>query len=774
MGVVARRLFVRCIAGLVLLGLAPGGAAAQEPPPPPAPAADPAARVADLDANGMDPLAQRLTPRERSERINARTYTEAQWLGFETAVEAALEACGRKDWQACTKAGDAFISGEGAWPVPAIADILYTEACEAGYGQGCSALARMNDTEYSWPVDKPALYEKACKRGDLDACATFAAILTDTAGDDPAVPARAAAIIARACEAGGAEACVAFANTLFEGGRQEDIDRAYDLLDAACRKSSVDACVQLARTYAEEPDADLRLANDYLDLACTRGGESECQQIGENAFRGIGMAPDRDRAQTYFDKACAINHHTCKTAATMRAIPGLRAACAAGDGAACAALGRELAEPTPETDRAQSRRLLEAGCDAGFGDACADLVEIGMFGDRALGEAELALVEKGCAANSQRACFRLASGLSLTTGAQPGPDAERAAALFAALCDAAFPGACAAESGMAAVVPTARLAAADDAFLPPLALGPPPPESEPDYSDIMGCFTAGVWFRGQLYTQQNCPRVEKGLGSTRTHPGQAPWQALIWRPATFLGSQLPTASRVVCGGSLIAQGWVLTAAHCLTDNGQNIRTAGHRIRLGVFNPRLDEGISYPILEVIPHPQYSKAGDYVFDIALVRFDPRQGARGSVGGAGSLRSPIRTIGLDPLPVGTRRIAEGMPVYAYGWGWTDEQKSSSTDYLQVVKMGLATEAACTAVTGFRGRNANAALCAGGQQRQQTCYGDSGGPLVFYGDGGSRPVLLGVISAGKKCGTTGRLSQYTRVAAARSWIEQHIKSAR
>lgn len=770
MGVAFRNSVLGIIAAALLPGLAPLAVAAQEPP---APAPPPGTQVTNLDANGMDPLAQRLTPKERSERITTRTYSDAQWQAFETAVAAALQACERKDWRACVTAGDAFLSGEGAWPVPPIADILYSEACEAGYGQGCSALARMNDTEYSWPVDKPALFEKGCERGDLDACATFAEILTDTAPDDPAVIARAAAIIARACAAGGAEACVAVSTDLLETGRQEDTDRAYELLDAACRKSSVAACRWLAEAYAEEPDADQPLANLYLDLACTNRGENECQQIGENALRGIGMAPDRDLALAYFDKLCALNHRACEPAQTMRAIPPLRAACTAGDGAACARLGRELAVDSPEADKAQARRLLEAGCAAGFGDACADLVEIGLFSDRPLMPDELALVETGCAAGSQRACFRLASALSVMEGHNPGPEAERAAALFAALCDAAFPGACAAESGMAAVVPTARLAAADDSFLPPLTLGPPPPANDPDYSDVMGCFTAGVPFRGRLYTWKNCPRVEKGLGSTRTHPGQAPWQALIWRPETFRGQKLSAALRVVCGGSLIAQGWVLTAAHCLTDNGKNIKTAGHRIRLGVFNPRLDEGISYPILEVIPHPQYSQTEDFVFDIALVRFDPRQGLRGSVGQAGSLRSPIRAIGLDPLPVGTRRITDGMPVYAYGWGWTDEAESTSTDYLQVVKMGLATEAACTAVTGFRGAKANAALCAGGRQRQQTCYGDSGGPLVFYGDGGSRPVLIGVISAGKKCGTTGRLSQYTRVATVRRWIEERMRAA-
>jgi secreted trypsin-like serine protease len=49
-----------------------------------------------------------------------------------------------------------------------------------------------------------------------------------------------------------------------------------------------------------------------------------------------------------------------------------------------------------------------------------------------------------------------------------------------------------------------------------------------------------------------------------------------------------------------------------------------------------------------------------------------------------------------------------------------------------------------------------------------------VTYGDDSRRPVLIGVVSAGKKCGTTGRLSQYTRVAKVRDWIERTMKAAR
>jgi secreted trypsin-like serine protease len=92
----------------------------------------------------------------------------------------------------------------------------------------------------------------------------------------------------------------------------------------------------------------------------------------------------------------------------------------------------------------------------------------------------------------------------------------------------------------------------------------------------------------------------------------------------------------------------------------------------------------------------------------------------------------------------------------------------------MELISENACTAVTKFRNALGNAALCAGGKKREQTCFGDSGGPLVHYDDGGARPVLIGVVSAGKKCGATGRPSQYTRIAAVKDWIASYVPAIR
>lgn len=762
----------RLLALAALLGIAQI-AAAEEPEEPGETTA------VDIDANGLDPLARRLTPKERSQRINLKTYSDAEWEQLERKLAGDLAACDSGDALACVNAGDAFLSGDGVWPIARIAETLYREACDKGAGEGCAALAALVETpqvgiEYQASADLDDMHpyiEKACNLGHLDSCDLFAWRLRGVESEDssrnpvgPLPPldlARSDALLESTCAMGGTEACLSIATLRLESGAPGDIERATAMLDTMCRDKVVAACQQMVSVA----DGDEARVNRYKDIACQSGDASDCMDMNARALKGIGGAPDRELAIAYSDAACRIDAGYCEVSTVLRAMPGLRSACVPGDARACAALGRALAVVlSPEWDPSQALTLLEAACRAGVADACKDAATA--THDKAR---KSDLLETGCTAGDRDSCFGLADSLAKGTFGQR--DEDRAVLLYASLCDAGSAAACDAESSFAGFVPAARIRPASEDYVAPL--DSTQPKTWLDYTLIPDCFTASAMFRGALVIQENCSQREKGIGSDRARPGQAPWQALLWRPATLNRKTLSEAQRVLCGGSLIAPGWVLTAAHCLVDNKVNVVTGGHRIRLGVFNPQADEGVSYPILAAFPHPGFDKGNKYLFDIALIRYDHRAPERGDSNEIWS-RLPIAAITLDPLALGQRRITNGMPVYSFGWGWTAAEKSASTDYLQVIAMELASEPVCTALTGFRNALDNAALCAGGKKREQTCFGDSGGPLVTYGDDSRRPVLIGVVSAGKKCGTTGRLSQYTRVAKVRDWIERTMQAAR
>ncbi len=746
-------------------------------------AGDEPASETDLDAEvqrmhrGFDLLARSFTKKKRSELINLKTYSDAEWAQAERAVKTNNAACRKGDAEACLAAGRAYEAGDGVWIVPDIAYVLYNDACNLGLGEGCRAFIDLASTGHGYPDDSydetDGLIEKGCDLGDAESCLRFAEALLDGSAEDVA---RADALLDASCTAGGMEACAALGRFLLESGTPEETERGTQILDAACRQTGAEACRTLTRHLESGPNPDPAQINIYTHYACYAGSADDCAEMGRRAWRGIGLAADRDLAMRYFAQSCSIEPLNCDLPRQLSALPRLRAACDADDARACADLGKALrAYSSPEYDRERAIALLETSCRKGVRDVCADAAAIISQRDPDAPARIAQLLETGCAADDPESCFKLARSLEYDPGT---PELERAVALFGRLCDAQYPDACESEQRYAGVVASARILSAGETFTAPLPTDDPGAVLQA--GEVMGvCFTGSERFRGKTYVKFNCDRGEKGIGSDRARPGQAPWQALLWRPATMFGNSLGPAQRVLCGGSLIAMGWVLTAAHCLTDEGIDLADkqarADYRIRLGVYDPGADEGVSYPILRVIRHPQFDPGNKFAFDVALIEYSPLAARAGGERDP-DRANPIRAIALDPAKIGERKIAAGMPAYAFGWGWTAEQNSAATDYLQILKLDLSSEASCTALTGFTKALSNAALCAKGKNNEQTCYGDSGGPLVYYDPKNVRPVLIGIVSAGLKCGTTAtkRASQYTRVAKVKDWIASYVPAIR
>ena len=134
-----------------------------------------------------------------------------------------------------------------------------------------------------------------------------------------------------------------------------------------------------------------------------------------------------------------------------------------------------------------------------------------------------------------------------------------------------------------------------------------------------------------------------------------PWQAQI-----YSGSARWTAEELElrdewdlahkCGGSLIAAGWVLTAAHCI--NATRVAN-GYRVRLGTSTIDLEEGATYRIDRMVRHADYDKARK-AYDIALVHFVADDLTIEENAG------PIEPILLYDGPP----LEPGIAVYATGW--------------------------------------------------------------------------------------------------------------
>lgn len=754
----------------LLAGLA-GQAQAQETSPQP-------------DAAIPATYAENRTPRANPEK-------PADQRARETAQADADEAaCNTRTWAACTALGRAYHRGEGRPQNRPVAELLYRRACNAADGDACLQLGKMLDLERAdfAPRVNIQYFVRACTLGALEGCDFQAdALLFGQLGEPD--PAAAEALLRKICALGRDTSCRALARALLREERQpEEQDEGRAIIDRLCRAGDGEACRAGANHWDRliMPDAAARLSL-YRDLGCTAGDADLCVQNARAIFQSGSGAAQRDLALTYLDKACAIDgRFSCRDAADIREEPALRQGCDNGDGDACLSLGRILMlQGHLLEDRPTALTLLASSCEAGQNSACplaaGMLIDAARYDQATPEPARIqAYLTQACTAGTLGACETLAD--ELASGALLAQDTALAAELYVDQCDNGRIDACNFLEAQALIDPAAPLMLAGEGFVPALT----PEEAEAELQRQLAeareyqrldrathCTTTTVEFEDEIYTDTVCdapspPRIMRGFA---VKPGAAPWQALLWRPPVMQNTTLTASERILCGGAVIGYGWILTAAHCLTDlGGVSIAKAGHRVRLGLSNPLSDEGYFYPILRIEPHPSYDRS-TFAFDIALVQYDPRAGTRGS-----QVEVVPGRIRLDPRPMAGRPIKAGDVAYTYGWGWTAMTGGKAPEQLRGAKLQLRGEADCNLITKFRDHRTNSVLCAAGSEGQQACFGDSGGPLITYADTGKVPTVIGVVSAGVKCGTTGVPSRYVRVThpVVQSWLNRILPPSR
>ena len=241
--------------------------------------------------------------------------------------------------------------------------------------------------------------------------------------------------------------------------------------------------------------------------------------------------------------------------------------------------------------------------------------------------------------------------------------------------------------------------------------------------------------------------------------GATPWQAQIysgnphWTKEDLESGRDGWDLAHKCGGTLIADGWVLTAAHCI--NAERIRN-GHRVRLGADYIDNDDGVTYRIDRMVRHADWNK-DKHSYDIALVHFVADKDTHPENAG------PVEAIPLyDGPPLGP-----GENVYATGWGQLDEAKDSGFQS-ELTSVDLIT-ADCADYPQYV-HAPEYQLCATGRtpgDDADTCTGDSGGPLVLDSDD---RVLVGVVNSGVGCYREDSAGLYLRIDHDHfyNWIER------
>ena len=245
-----------------------------------------------------------------------------------------------------------------------------------------------------------------------------------------------------------------------------------------------------------------------------------------------------------------------------------------------------------------------------------------------------------------------------------------------------------------------------------------------------------------------------------------PWQAQIFNPgaAALPGDTRPAWQRQHwCGGALIDEHWVLTAAHCIDQQKVDL---GFKVRLGSQNLSEGDGLVYRIERIVRHSQYDAHSTdltrppnmYANDIALVRI--------ADDGPPQRRDPQR---IRPIPLSRAPMEEGLPVTVTGWGAVNEASSGiASAVLLRVDLRAMDTATCEKRPKRAGKVHDRVFCAA-SPTQATCRGDSGGPVVPTN---GTPVLAGLVSWGSStCRGHDRPGVYTRIDKYLDWIDAALR---
>ncbi|KAJ8925740.1 hypothetical protein NQ315_009588 [Exocentrus adspersus] len=255
------------------------------------------------------------------------------------------------------------------------------------------------------------------------------------------------------------------------------------------------------------------------------------------------------------------------------------------------------------------------------------------------------------------------------------------------------------------------------------------------------------------------PIDDKIINGQNAGLSEFPWMALL----SYNTNRGPEFK---CGGSVINDKWILTAAHCVTNLKQpllGVRVGEHNIRTNVdceIQQNGNEKCASPVQDlavekIVPHPDFSLS-IISNDIALVKVS---------------RMNLNVENVRPvcLPVDNARDAKFSSVIVTGWGVTESGRSSNL--LQKVTLPVVATEECQSVynTEAKVRISHRQICAGGKNNKDSCPGDSGGPMhvgSFLNDE-TRYVQQGIVSFGhRECGRQGFPGVYTRVAFYMDWI--------
>ena len=233
----------------------------------------------------------------------------------------------------------------------------------------------------------------------------------------------------------------------------------------------------------------------------------------------------------------------------------------------------------------------------------------------------------------------------------------------------------------------------------------------------------------------------KVTGGSNADISEFPWQIYL------------EADDFVCGGSIISEEWIITAAHCTKGEfNEPVPASKMVVTVGANNPRNSvQGKDYLVSEIIVHENFD-ISTLNYDIALLR----------------LKEPVSYPNAEPIKLISEKDVDsgatdpGVMSWITGYGLIKVDPEIYPSSLQKAQIPIITNAQASTVWSFIPETS---MMAGYRSlTRDACAGDSGGPLVVPVSGGYK--LAGLVSWGSSdCNTYGG---YTRLSLFESWITE------
>ncbi|KAK6326566.1 serine protease hepsin-like [Coregonus clupeaformis] len=258
---------------------------------------------------------------------------------------------------------------------------------------------------------------------------------------------------------------------------------------------------------------------------------------------------------------------------------------------------------------------------------------------------------------------------------------------------------------------------------------------------------------------QDCGRrsltEDRIVGGVDARQGSWPWQVSLQYDGVHQ-----------CGGSIISDRWIVSAAHCFPE--RNRQVSRWRVLLGsIYNKLTHKNVRVlEVKTVVYHSSYlpfvdPNIDDNSRDIAVL----------------ALAQPLHfTDYIQPvcLPHYGQRLIDGQMGTVTGWGNVGYY-GTLADVLQEANVPIINDAVCNAPDYYDNQITTSMFCAGFEKGgTDACQGDSGGPFVAEDclSKASRYRLLGVVSWGTGCAMAKKPGVYTRVSRFLPWISSAMRT--